>query len=366
MKNIFSVFFATILLLSFLSCGKKGEILPPLVRFPQTAEDVRAAQRSDQIILTWQNPISYDDGSPLSAIEEIEVWVLEVPTDKEAGTSEVGIEEFKLRAELFATITKDQISDKAVPKGSSKGQMSYSYMLAGKDFLSKKYTFGLRIKEKKRYSPFSVLVSLRPAVLPLPPTDLAAVVFPDRIEIKWHPPAEQQDSASPANITGYNIYRSEEGGEPQRLNAVLIEGEEYNDKNFIFGQTYRYFVRSSAAEVSPYLESEDSRMVEISARDTFAPEPPKGLISVAGQNVLSISWDVNTEEDLDGYRVWRREEEAEEFRLLTRDLIKENSFNDGTVEKGKIYVYAVTALDKNGNESQKSKNISDMIRERLR
>ena len=72
--------------------------------------------------------------------------------------------------------------------------------------MSKKYTFGIRVKDKKRYSPFSVLMSLEPVVLPLPPTGVKAVVFPDRIEITWSPPEENRDQSSPANVEGYNIF----------------------------------------------------------------------------------------------------------------------------------------------------------------
>jgi hypothetical protein len=366
MKNFIAVFLTTILVLPFLSCGKKGDIQPPLVRFPQTAESVQIAQKSDQIILTWRNPIAYVDGSTLSVIEIIEIWILEEIAAEGIETVEMPVEEFERMAKLHATITGDQIQEYAAQEESSEGQMVYSYTLSGKDFLSKKYTFGLRIKEKKRFSSFSVLVSLKPMVLPLPPTDVAATVFPDRIEVKWNPPLKNRDQSSPPNLEGYNIYRSEEEGEPRCLNANLIKGENYNDKNFGFGQVYKYFVRASATSTFPFLESEDSEEIEILAEDTFAPDPPKGLISVAGQEVLSITWDANAEDDLDGYRVWRREEGTTEFRLLTPKLIKENAYYDKTVKKGIMYVYSVTALDKAGNESPKSKTISDRIRERMR
>ena len=364
MKNSFSILSATILLFSCLSCGKKGDLLPPLVRFPQTAEDVQISQKADHLILTWRNPIAYEDGSTLSAIERIEIWVLEMKTAQETEMAAIQVEEFKQKAKLHAIITKEQIHENAAREGSAEGQMIYSFKLSGKDFISKKYTFGLRVKDRKRFSSFSVLVSLKPMVLPLPPTGVTASVYPDRIELKWNPPLKNRDQSSPPSLKGYNIYRSEEEGETRRLNASLIKEEKYDDRNFVFGQTYRYVIRASATDTLPYSESENSEETEILTKDTFAPEPPEGLISVAGQEILAISWDANVEGDLDGYRVWRRDEEATEFRLLTPDLIKENAFNDKDVEKGKMYVYAVTALDRAGNESLKSKAISDMIRER--
>ena len=366
MKNFFTALFTAILVFSCLCCGKKGDILPPLVRFPQAAEDVRAAQKADRIILTWQNPTAYEDGSALAVIQEIEIWVLEEKAAEEAVQAKIPLEEFEKTAKLHVTITEDQIQEFAAEDGPSGGRMQYPYDLSGKDFLSKRYTFGIRVKDKKRYSPFSVLVSLRPMALPSPPTEVRAAVFLDRIEITWKPVLEIKDPSSLPYVKGYNIYRSESEQEPQLLNARLVEGEKYDDRNFVFGQTYRYFVRSSATDIPPHLESEDSEDIEIFARDTFAPEPPEGLVSVAGQDFLAISWDANEEEDLAGYRVWRREEGTEDIHLLTPDPIKESAYNDRTVEKGKMYAYAVTALDKSGNESRISKVIIDGIRERMR
>ena len=353
-------------MLSCFSCGKKGEILPPLVRFPQTTEDVQVAQKAEQIILTWRNPTAYDDGSTLSVIEKIEVWVFERKTNEETEKTEIGAEEFQQNARLHITIEKDQFPDHLIEKSAPEGLMRYSYALSGKDFLSTAYTFGIRVKDRKRYSPFSTLVSLKPVVLPLPPTEVAAAIFPDRIAITWNPPLKNRDQSSPPNVKGYNIYRCEEEGKPRQLNAGLIEGEKYDDRDFVFERTYRYVVRASATATAPYLESEDSAEIEISAKDTFAPEPPKGLVSVAGQDVLAISWDANAEVDLDGYRVWRREEGEKEFLLLTPDVIKENAYNDRAVETGKVYVYAVTALDEAGNESQRSEPVSDIIRKRMK
>ena len=366
MKNIIAVFFTTILVLPFLSCGKKGELLPPLIRFPQTVENFQIVQKADRISLTWLNPIAYEDGSPLSVIEKIEIWILEEAASEVVETAEMPIEEFEQKASIHATITQDQIQDYTVQDGASPGQIIYPYEFSGEDYLTKKFTFGVRVKDKKRYSPFSVLLSIEPEVLPLPPEGVAATVFPDRIEVKWIPPQKNRDQSTPPNLEGYNIYRAEEEGESQRLNAELIETEKYDDENFVFDRTYKYFVRASANASSPFLESDNSEEIEILPKDTFAPDRPKGLISVAGQDVLSITWDANTENDLDGYKVWRREEGTAEVQLLTPDLIKENAYNDRSVKKGTAYIYFVTALDRSGNESPRSESISDKIRERMR
>lgn len=382
MKKTCSFFLAIIFALFFLSCGKKGELLPPLVRIPQTAKDIQITQKVDRIILTWKNPAAYEDGSPLTEIEKIEIWILKeakgMEKETEKGDEEkekekekvekteapkIDMEEFDQKANLHSTIEKDKINEYLASGESNAGEMRFEYKLSPEDLGSEKITFGLRVKDRKRYSAFSDPVSLEPLVLSLPPEDVAASVFQDRIEVTWKSPSRNADNSAPANVKGFNIYRYEGEEKPRRLNESPVKKEKYEDKQFVFGQTYAYFVRASATESSPYLESEDSMKVEILAEDTFAPASPKGLISIAGQGFISLSWDINPEDDLDGYRVWRREEGEKEFALISREITKESAYIDKAVKGGHKYDYCVSALDKTGNESQKSDIISERVRE---
>ncbi len=61
-------------------CGKKGPILPPLVRVPQPVQDVSLARVGNRVILGWSNPKAYIDGNPLQGLSEVEVWVIEEAT----------------------------------------------------------------------------------------------------------------------------------------------------------------------------------------------------------------------------------------------------------------------------------------------
>ncbi len=365
MSKTVSIFLSSLLSLSFLCCGKKGDILPPRVRFPQTAEDIHAVQRANRIILEWRNPSAYVDGSALSEIERIEIWVLKTREESEKDTSEIGEDTFQEQAQLAFSIDKENIPEYTVQDSGAEQRMQYFYEFSAADSFTYTYTFGIRIKEKKKYSDFSDLASLKPVLVSLPPRDVAASLFRDRIEIAWKAPLKNIDQSSPPNFEGYNIYRSEAEKEARRINPDLVKKEKYADRNFSFGQTYRYFVRTSATDVAPFFESLDSEPVEVLAEDSFAPHPPEGLISVGAPGMIAISWDENSEEDLAGYRVWRREEREKEFRLLTPQKVKESSYTDTAVENDKVYYYAVTAVDNQGNESQMSAVISDATRKRL-
>jgi predicted small lipoprotein YifL len=354
--------FPLLLLLLFLClffsfCGKKGPLLPPLAKIPNKIEVFDAIQRGERVILEWENPQTYIDGSLLS-IEVIEIWFYEAENESPRK------EEFESKARLVASIGKKELTGHEINKGGASSRLHYEYKLSQKDFGSKNLIFGLRVADrKKRKSEFSELRSLKPIILSLPPQQIQANVFEDRIEIRWRAPEKNIDQSSPAYLKGYNIYRADGEGPAQRLNPELVKEEKYEDRDFVFERLYRYFVRASATELSPFVESEDSETIEVKPKDVFPPVPPSGLVSVSVGSLISLSWDANREKDLAGYRVWRKAEGEAEFILLTPELIQENAYSDTRVEKNKRYYYAITAQDKSGNESMKSDVVSEIAKD---
>lgn len=355
MKRFFPFFFSIILLAS-ISCGKKGSLQPPLARVPKKIEVFDLIQRGDKIILEWQNPTAYTDGSPLAEMAEVEIWIGR--GDKRS----LKEGKFEQSAERLTSLRNEEFSKQG--KEGASNRQTYLYKLSGEDLKSPGLTFGLRVKDKKRRkSAFSNFLFIKPEILSLPPQDLKAAVFEDRIELSWSAPEKNIDDSSPARVNGYNVYLVDEDGLPVRLNSALAAEKKYDDRNFLFGNTSRYFVRASVTDTPPFLESEDSRVLEVLAKDTFAPAAPSGLVTIATENLISLSWDSNREQDLAGYRVWRRQEGEDEFILLTSQPIRENAYNDTAVEKKKRYYYAITALDKSGNEGPKSAAVSDIVKD---
>jgi predicted small lipoprotein YifL len=366
----FSLFLVHLLLLfTFVFCGKKGPILPPIKKIPQNIEVFEIAQRGEKLILEWENPSAYADGSSLSEIAEIEIWLAELEredTGKESGgeNKQISPEEFEKIASLAVSIKAVSFSDYQGKGGAAPGKFRYFYGLKGKDFSQKSLAFGLIVKDrKKRRSAFSEVLSIEPKIISLPPEGIKATVFKDRIEIIWDAPQKNTDQSSPPNFKGYNIYKMGDSGAAFLLNSKPVKERRYDDRDLIFGEVYRYFLRAVASDSMPLAESENSDMVEILAKDTFSPAVPSGLVSIAAEDFISISWDANLEEDLAGYRVWRRTEGEDEYILLTPQPIQENALNDINVAKNKRYYYAVSAQDKSGNESPKSESVSQTIKD---
>ena len=344
-------------------CGKKGPIEPPLARAPQAVEKLDLIQRGSSLLLTWTNPSAYLDGNPLGELPEVEIWMIKEGRAAGSAPKAWTAEEFESKAQLLTRITADQFASFRQPGATTDAELSYAHALAGDDIGQKVLTFSVRVRDmKKRVSAFAVPASLE-ALSPLsPPRKVRAVVHEDHIQVTWESPEQAQKEATPPRTAGYNVYRSDDGNPASRLNAAPLKKAEFPDKDFAFGRTYRYSVRTVLESVHP-VESDDSETAEVTTEDIFPPSPPSGLTAIGGPGYIALSWEAGRESDLAGYRVWRRAAGEADFVLAASLPETASSFSDSKVEKSKRYEYAITSLDSAGNESRKSDLVPGIVRD---
>ena len=77
--------------------------------------------------------------------------------------------------------------------------------------------------------------------------------------------------------------------------------------------------------------------------------------------MVDLSWSINLETDLAGYRVYRSEQEGARGQLITPDLLPTPAVRDTSIQPGHRYWYIVTALDRAGNESPPGAPVVDHI-----
>jgi len=103
------------------------------------------------------------------------------------------------------------------------------------------------------------------------------------------------------------------------------------------------------------LRSTSISATSLPAADTTPPAAPGGLVAVSESNGVRLTWDGVTDPDLAGYLLYRRLEGDPVFvRVPGTSVLAGTNYLDGQVENGKTYVYAVTAVDASGNESDRS------------
>jgi len=337
------------------ACGRKGPLQPPLARGPQAVEGLAAHQQGGSVILEWTNPLKSIDGRPLESLEAAEIWVLELrPADAKQPP---GLQDFEARARLGRRVSPKELQPSPRAAAGRAPDVLFAYPIAGDNAAPPAMAFAVRVLDgKKRPSKFCAPVVVETRACPLPPEIQDVRVFKDRIEVAWAAPAANTDGSAPADISGYNVYRAEGRGKPERLTPAPTTNRTFEDRRFSFDAPYTYVVRACASGPDTSLESADSTPRDVVAKDIFPPDPPAGLVAISGPGGISLSWEAGREEDVAGFRVWRKEEGGSGFVSLTSVPLTGNSFTDSAAGKGKSYIYAVSAVDKNGNESPKTES----------
>jgi len=348
---------AVVLVLATLlgpACGKKGPILPPLILRPQPVESLRAVQRGGRVLLEWENPKTSIDGTGLSGIAEVEVW-LETRPDPPPPKAPPLADDFSARARRVGTV---------VPAAGEETS-STDWALDPAGWKGRLYVFAVRVREsrKRRLSDFSNEAAVRPRAAPLPPSDAKARVYEDRVEIGWTDPVRNFDGSAPAAVAGIVVYRSEANGPTETRTPAPVRGPVFVDRDFLFGRTYRYVLRAAMTGGAALVESDDGPALEVKPVDTFPPAVPAALSIAAGPDFLTLVWDASPAMDLAGYHVWRRPAGSGEFVRLTAAPILETTYTDRAVDKGRPYEYVVTAVDAAGNESPRSAPVVQLIKD---
>jgi hypothetical protein len=237
--------------------------------------------------------------------------------------------------------------------------------------------FAIRTRaSRKRASVDSNAIKLHIYPVPAPVGQLQSQLAESAIDLTWQ--ASTQTAASdPIHVTEYHVYRGEL--DPKSYDAKITGPEvlherfaaplallgrsndpHFTDQQFDFGKTYVYIVRGVTATAgNNELESSDSDPLILKPTDTFPPSTPQSVVAAAIENPettppsqeVDLSWSINSEQDLAGYRVYRSEREGDKGDPVTQDLLLSPAYRDTSVASGHKYWYSVTAVDLSGNES---------------
>jgi hypothetical protein len=141
------------------------------------------------------------------------------------------------------------------------------------------------------------------------------------------------------------------------------------DRDAALDHTWRYTVeRVLKLDLDHHpleILSVPSQPVTLDAKDVFPPAVPTGVAVVADEqaHALDVSWTPDTDADLAGYIVYRRDITAGTAaeRVSGKDLLVPPSLEDKSVAGGHRYAYSVTAVDLDGNESAHSPEFEESL-----
>jgi hypothetical protein len=209
-------------------------------------------------------------------------------------------------------------------------------------FLFAVRTFGPR----GHRSPISNPVAIAPGTAPPPPGSLTVTATASGVELAW--------TAGAGAAAGFDVLRRVEGESSFGDAIAQVPGDRltHTDASAAFGTRYEYTVRSVAAR-DPLVESIDGPVRAIEYVDTFAPPVPTNVVALAEEGRIRLLWDRVEAPDLAGYRVYRQEDGGAPVELPREEGAGADHV-DGEVRSGATYVYRVTAIDLEDNQSEPS------------
>lgn len=314
------------------------------------------------MILSWPAPQRNAPDSSVQSIRRIDVYRL---AEKPGAPLALTEEQFAARSTVVGSVTFEQIQ-------TAGDTLTYrdTLELAGQPT---RLRYALRyINASGQRAAFSNFLTIEPAarIAQAPTLSTEPKLAEDAITIAWQPPAANIDGSTPVNLLGYNVYRMDESQtEPNQapINSALVSGTEYADKNFQFGNNYRYIVRSvSLGTGGGQVESLNSNAVPISARDIFPPAQPErpSIAPDPSFGRLAIFFAANKESDIAGYNLYRSTDPnlpKDQWTKLNQSLLTRTTYQDERVESGKTYYYYITAVDQAGNVSPASDVASEKV-----
>lgn len=160
----------------------------------------------------------------------------------------------------------------------------------------------------------------------------------DGIELEWN---------VTKGILEYNVYRSTDGGKYELISTVSdgayidYEADSAMLKYYVTGAVGK---NEGKKEISPV-------SIDYFKSPNFSLDSKKnGILLKWGKSKNAVK-----------YRVYKKDEKGNYFKLFETSNASENSYIDKNVNKHSEYFYSVVAVDKNGRESAKSADGKSLV-----
>ncbi len=196
---------------------------------------------------------------------------------------------------------------------------------------------------------------------PEAPGSLSARAGDKRVLLEWDYPSFSGNKDD--TTVGFHIYRKDGAAEYRRLTPAPAlrteEGLRYVDLDVAEGASYTY-----AVEAVDIIGTASSRVFSrtVTLRDERPPLLPEGLTAVDTEEGVLLVWRMSPELDAAYYNVYRGKslKEDEEFVRINGEPVQADKprYTDAGIDRGDLYLYRVSAVDRNGNESPMSAAVS--------
>ena len=355
-----------VLLAGLAACGVPGIPKPPSLELPQPVNDLRALRKGDKVYLAWSVPSKTTDLLTIRRPGITQICRSTNPTMRVCGTPVGQVAAIQPAAAHAKEPTPSRPPPK--PQGSYEDVLPASLLSADP---SAQVSYAVSVlNQNGRSAGLSNVVSVPAAAAPAPPSDFQAQLTAEGVTLSWTGNAHT-GTLQPRHT--YRVYRRDSATSTDAVVAEMPFGTLRTylvlDHTFLWEKTYLYratVVTTIHLEGKPdkQFEGADTSPVKVFAHDVFPPAVPSGLQAVFSgvgqQPFIDLIWAPDTDADLAGYNIYRREEGGES-RRVNGQPVKASAFRDLNVASGHTYFYSVSAVDARGNESARSDEQSEKV-----
>jgi hypothetical protein len=337
-------------LLMLAGCGLPSAPQPPSLKLPEPVTDLAAVRTGDQVQLHWTMPRRTTDKVILKGPQRAQVC-----RKIEAGPCETA------GSQAFNPDSPADFVDHLPPA-----------LVSGPP---KPLTYTVNLLNHAGHSAGPSNPAATAAGSAQPRVDgLTATAQPDGIVLRWHSTGAEQllrihRVLVPAPGAPKTAQLAAVPAPPeQSLEVTGVDQGQALDRDAALDHTYRYsaerVLRLTLGGNSFEVLSTPSETVTINARDVFPPATPRDLQAVADPEAraIDLSWAPNTERDIAGYIIYRRDTAAgaASARISPPNEVAP-SFRDLNPTPGHRYAYSVSAVDIDGNESPRSPETEESL-----
>jgi len=337
-------------------CGTPGAPMPPSLNLPDPVSDLAVVRIGDMVTLQWTMPRRNTDKLLLKSDVDVRVCRREG-----TGTCDAAGPDLKL----------------APGSAGSFHETLPAKLLAGSP---RPLTYFVELKnDHGRSAGMSNGAEVLAGATPAPVEGLAAEVRKDGVVLRWTPGSPGQPVRLERRLLTPQPANQKQGPftpppQPVKQDLLVDADPQYGraiDKQIQVDNTYEYraqrIVRIAVGGKTLELDSSFTLPLRVDVRDIFPPAIPAGLAAVAttgesnGGNAIDLSWQPDTEADLVGYIVYRREDGQTWQRISPAQPVLSPAFHDAHVTPGHTYYYAVSAIDQSGHESARSTEAAETV-----
>lgn len=334
-------------------CGIQGPPQPPRVEQPETIKDLAVVQVGQTLYVSFTVPVNATDGEGLTKPLEAEIYRMVSPMQSKPGAA------FTSGTPWLALSAGD------IKRDTHDKKLIYSAKLSDDEFKQglgqittvavKTLTRGFRHHPLESQFSNSVRISFLEVSDPV--QDLSIEPTEKSLVLHWSKPQQTLHGGNVEGLAGYRVYSAQGSPVGEFRTAGETAETTFAFAPFKVGTLYAFKVRALFRNGNWTAESPDSETREILPRDVFPPATPEGITGIHSAAGVELVWTPNTEPDLAGYNVYRKNAEGRFVKLNDR-MLPTPFFTDPSIQSDQTYIYRITAVDLSGNESPPSQDVT--------